>query len=584
MKQKRGANFSPTSGDSERKRLEVSFGLILTLALALSIIIYVAVLPFRASYLGILLYDRGWTQPLAIWFACIVATLTLIKLIKINREFRSLKRIWISDVINFNNPQSLEVLTFQKNLARENSLVGLRCSRVIAAYSQSNSRKTASEFALDDASFYVSSSESSYAFPRILIWAIPLLGFIGTVVGISQAVNGFNGFLEKSSDIGQIKQGIGTVTSGLAVAFDTTLLALLLSVLVMIPMVLVERYESRLLLAIDIFINDELLPRFKEESNSLEQKNLKEAVNQAIQESFPRAQDLIEPAHEYAKQAVTDLRLILGNELTEIQKNNQSFITQLNEINQLSLQDRQGFTTFLERQQQAYQDLTGQINRLFEGLKINYTDSLENQQQVNQDLINQVNGLVEKLTSNYRNSLENQQQVNQDLLTKINNLVEQLKVNYTGSLENQQQVNQGLLTQINHLVEQLKVNYTGSLENQQQVNQSLLTQINHLAESLKSNYTQLSGALTTQSHQMTEQLKQAANLLETRIQSLENAAYKLSDITQLKTSLDHLIKSLEKVEPVEQVIKEAMSQIKELKPSLEKLSKPRIITFAESDE
>ena len=66
-------------------------------------------------------------------------------------------------------------------------------------------------------------SAKSYAVPRVMIWAIPLMGFIGTVVGISKAVAGFSGFLQTAEEIDQIKQAIGGVTTGLAIAFDTTL-------------------------------------------------------------------------------------------------------------------------------------------------------------------------------------------------------------------------------------------------------------------------------------------------------------------------------------------------------------------------
>lgn len=518
MKQKRGY-VSSTDGDYERKRLEVNFWLVLLMSFGLSVIIYALVWPIKSSYLGILLYERGYTQHLAIWFASIVVILTLIKFFKINREFQGIKRIWISDNIRFEHPQSLEVLTFQKNLIRENSLVALRCGRVIAAYIQSNSRKTATEISLDDSSFYASSSESSYAFPRILIWAIPLLGFIGTVVGISQAVNGFNGFLQQSGDVEQIKEGIGTVTSGLAVAFDTTLLALLLSVLVMIPLVLVERYESRLLLAIDIFINDQLLPRFKEENEVIGQGTINQAINQAIKENFPSPKDLIDPAHDYAKQAVANLTEIFQNEFRSIQTVNQNFLTQLNNINQLGLQDRETFTTSLERQQQVNQELLRQINTLVEQLNSNYTE-------LSAELTERVNELILHDRDAFTNSLEKQQSFNQDLLLKVNSFVEQLKINQA----------------------------------------------------------ELSSGLTDQVKEITHQLNIAANLLENRIKSLENTTDKLSEITQLQNSLDQLIQSLAKVETVEQVILEAMIQIKGLKPSLEKLSKPRIITFAESDE
>jgi hypothetical protein len=82
---------------------------------------------------------------------------------------------------------------------------------------------------------------------------------MSTVVGISGAVTGFSDFLGGAEEIDQIKEGIGVVTSGLAIAFDTTLLALLLSVLIMIPLVAVERFESQLLLAVDIYLNDRLI-------------------------------------------------------------------------------------------------------------------------------------------------------------------------------------------------------------------------------------------------------------------------------------------------------------------------------------
>jgi len=64
-------------------------------------------------------------------------------------------------------------------------------------------------------------SESEQSTIRYLTWVIPSIGFIGTVLGISQALTVAN-----SGDMEQI-------TSLLGVAFDTTLIALLLSVVIM---------------------------------------------------------------------------------------------------------------------------------------------------------------------------------------------------------------------------------------------------------------------------------------------------------------------------------------------------------------
>ncbi|WP_219995494.1 hypothetical protein [Cylindrospermopsis raciborskii] len=78
------------------------------------------------------------------------------------------------------------------------------------------------------------------------------------------------------------------MTQGLAIAFDTTLLALFMSVLVMLPLVMVERLESRLLLAIDIYINDKVLPRLKDTSKGSEtisEEMVEQAVIKAVQQT-----------------------------------------------------------------------------------------------------------------------------------------------------------------------------------------------------------------------------------------------------------------------------------------------------------
>jgi hypothetical protein len=65
--------------------------------------------------------------------------------------------------------------------------------------------------------------QSSYTLSNVFIWAIPILGFIGTVIGIGQAVGAFSGSLDQAQDISLLKKSLNDVTGGLATAFDTTL-------------------------------------------------------------------------------------------------------------------------------------------------------------------------------------------------------------------------------------------------------------------------------------------------------------------------------------------------------------------------
>ena len=466
-------NFRAKSGaksrsqSSKRQELEVNIPLVLAIAIVLVIAVYVLLAPIKESTIGVLLYDRGFTQYLVMLLAAMVVATTVLKVLILQPEYAALSKIWIAEHIPLNKPGSSEVSYLQERLMADGSLVARRCGRVIAAYMTSGDRTTATEFALDDSSFYQSASESSYSVPRILVWAIPLLGFIGTVVGISSAVNGFSGFLQEAGDVEQIKEGIGTVTSGLAVAFDTTLLALFLSVLVMIPLVLVERYESRLLLGIDIFINDKLLPRLKSQSQSLSTEAIDTAVKSAIDEHFPNPEKLIEPAQNYARLAANSLAQGFLSEISKVQNVSSQVISQLEEVRQLAHRDRQQFMEFFALQQQT--------------------------------------------------------------------------------------------------------------------NQKSVTEIQNLVTEIRQKNVRLADDLNLQTKQISQQLEQAAKVLESKVSSLERSANKISDLQDWQASLDESLRSLEKTATLTRVLEGVRDNLGQLQPVLKQLNKPRKITLVEQD-
>ena len=109
--------------------------------------------------------------------------------------------------------------------------------------------------------------ESGYTVLHVFIWAIPILGFIGTVLGIGEAVNNFSLFIQTaeggSQFSGQMRNALGGVTSGLAVAFNTTFLALLLVIPVMLLTSLLQKREEENLLAVEEYCMEELLPHLR---------------------------------------------------------------------------------------------------------------------------------------------------------------------------------------------------------------------------------------------------------------------------------------------------------------------------------
>jgi hypothetical protein len=380
--------------NSKRQELELDPIILLILSALIFIITYgiVGIIPpIRQSYVGVLLFERGFIQAITVFFGAIVVAFTILKFVLLQREYTSLNKLWIADHIPLDQPQSHEVDYFQQRLIKEGSLVAIRCGRVLKAYIKSSDRTTATEFALDDSAFYTSGSEASYSVPKIFGWAIPLLGFIGTVVGISGAVSGFTTFMQNSAEIEQIKEGVGQVTSNLAIAFDTTLLSLFLSVLVMIPLVLVERYEIKLLLGVDMFINDKLIPRLKKTNNEqLDSASIDLAVEDAIKEHFPNPQDLITPAQSYAEQAARSLSTGFIAEVSKVQNLSSQIIAQVDEVRLQAHRDRQEFLDFFARQQQTNQELVQQIRLIVDEIR-------SRNMAVAQDLNAQTQGISEQL-------------------------------------------------------------------------------------------------------------------------------------------------------------------------------------------
>ncbi len=87
-----------------------------------------------------------------------------------------------------------------------------------------------------------------YILPRYINWAIPILGFIGTVLGISLAAEGIQRIIGKHQGLTQLSSDLGQAITPLGIAFDTTLIALSLSIVLALAQTLLQRWEDNLLI------------------------------------------------------------------------------------------------------------------------------------------------------------------------------------------------------------------------------------------------------------------------------------------------------------------------------------------------
>jgi methyl-accepting chemotaxis protein/DNA-directed RNA polymerase subunit RPC12/RpoP len=260
----------------------IGFGLFLA--------IYLLLLPLRSYYIGALFWNRGWVQfAETICFTWSVAIL-LCKWRKLAMQRDSMlfdllptdisKDITVKSVEKFaRHIQSLPVQPTQSFLVNR-VIRGLEHFRLLR-----NSSETAARLATQS-DIDANAVDSSYALVKIFVWAIPILGFIGTVQGIGASVGNFASTMEAAGDVAALKDSFKQVTGGLGTAFDTTLLALVLSIFVMFPMTSLQKSEQDLLNGVDEYVNENLLKRLKDDAGPAagpaDAKALQAAIDAAL--------------------------------------------------------------------------------------------------------------------------------------------------------------------------------------------------------------------------------------------------------------------------------------------------------------
>lgn len=105
------------------------------------------------------------------------------------------------------------------------------------------------------------SVRAGYSLVRTFIWALPVIGLLGTVAGVAVAVGGFAEFLGGDiEDVAVIKRSLVNVTAGLSYAFLTTLYGLAGALVLMLIATALQNREEKLYTTIQERITNSFLP------------------------------------------------------------------------------------------------------------------------------------------------------------------------------------------------------------------------------------------------------------------------------------------------------------------------------------
>jgi hypothetical protein len=205
----------------------------------------------RNSAFAAMFVDRGPTQFAVVFLFFWSLAILVVKWLKLRFQRRSLDVRVIPNEPGF----TLSTATVGRVLDHINDCVDdprnfLLFNRIVVALA--NLRNLGHVGDVDDilrsqASQDEAAMETSYSLLQGFVWAIPVLGFIGTVLGLSQAIGEFSGVLGNAGEIGQITSALKGVTAGLATAFDTTLVALVAALCIQMLMTVLKKEEEEFL-------------------------------------------------------------------------------------------------------------------------------------------------------------------------------------------------------------------------------------------------------------------------------------------------------------------------------------------------
>ena len=256
------------SSSSESASSDVSLWLSGLIGAVLAIVWYGIMFPLRETYFGALFWQRG-PIPLPTTFLMFWAVAILV--LK-SQNLKQQKNAMLLDVLPNEVSPEITPDSLDDFIRHINELPGVSAdsfliNRVVRGIEHFRVRKSAAETVTmmeSQSEIDANNVAGSYTIVRVFIWSLPILGFIGTVMGVSAAVASLAGSLSDSGSMDAMKAALQDVFGGLGTAFDTTLLALIMSMLVKIPASALQKSEEDLITSVDEYCNENLLRRLND--------------------------------------------------------------------------------------------------------------------------------------------------------------------------------------------------------------------------------------------------------------------------------------------------------------------------------
>jgi biopolymer transport protein ExbB/TolQ len=224
--------------------------LLLAGAFYATLVFWLRGIPQAKSFCDIFL-ERGIPTYFIVVFFCWSLSILFVKGSKLREQRRALtiKPVPVDPDFVLNRETANEVLLRLRSIVDNTGHYVLlnRVDRALSNLQNIGRIGDVSEILRSQAEYDENQLSSSFTLLNGFLWSTPVFGFVGTVLGLSEAVRGFGGTLQGASDLSVLKGSLQTVTGGLGVAFETTLVALVCALATQLLISAMQMRESRFL-------------------------------------------------------------------------------------------------------------------------------------------------------------------------------------------------------------------------------------------------------------------------------------------------------------------------------------------------
>jgi biopolymer transport protein ExbB/TolQ len=597
-------------------------GLFITCIMGLILsIFYYKIFPIpliKGTYVYDVFVNRGDIPYAIIFFFFWTATIFILKGIKIWQQKSVFKmEIIPADIttINLKNVDHIKNNMIQLVKNPRHRIVTNRIWTALEHYRSVEMEENVGDILRYQAEIDAGTMDSSYNIAKTFIWAIPILGFIGTVLGIGSAVGGFSKFTQAAMEIDQIKGALDVITAGLSVAFDTTLAGLVCSMILMLPSTALQNSEEKFLTDVETYCIENLLNKLERKKDSpaetaaISSDSAAAKFKRIIEETFQHHLDMLKESFsawcggfgEVMDQVTGQTRLV-GKEFSAIKDLTSTF-----------KQNMDGFTASLNNIAGQQTEIMGELKEqlrnvqpLVSGMK-DISESMAQERVLFHEQANLWTENLEKLENNillkFEDQFRKQASSLDDIEESLRNQRSEFHEQVGQWIGNMDKMGSALLTKFgDHFQQQLT-----SLD---KIGKDLQTQRSDFNEKL-SEWTNGFGELSQQtSYKFEQQLNKMSQISEVfdRMMEKENKIMEhlnqniaqldssgtnlkdvLSNLTDVLTQEEKIIglvnRNFEQLALSDTMFKDTLAGInnglESLRPSLEKLAKPKRVQLIE---